>query len=42
MLAQAETFLAEAQRLQEEAYTMAPDLKPKRGRPKKTAAVSAQ
>lgn len=41
MLSQAETFLAEAQRLQDEAYAMAPDLKPKRGRPKKTVAVSA-
>jgi len=38
MLSQAETFLAEAQRLQEEAYAMAPDLKPKRGRPKKATA----
>lgn len=41
MLAQAETFLAEAERLRNEAYEMAPDLKPKRGRPKKTAEVSA-
>lgn len=32
MLTQAETFLAEAKRLQEEAYEMAPDLKPKQGR----------
>jgi hypothetical protein len=40
MLSQAETFLAEAKRLQDEAYEMAPDLKPKRGRPKK-AAVNA-
>lgn len=39
MLSQAETFLAEAKRLQDEAYEMAPNLKPKRGRktsPKKT------
>ena len=38
MLTQADVFLAEAQRLQEEAYSMAPDLKPKRGRPKKATA----
>jgi hypothetical protein len=40
MLAQAETFLAEAQRLQTEAYSMAPELKPKQGRktPKKAEA----
>ena len=36
LLSQAETFLAEAERLKAEAYEMAPDLKPKRGRPKKT------
>lgn len=38
MLAQAETYEAEVKRLREEAYSMAPDLKPKRGRPKKVAA----
>ena len=38
MLSQAETFLAEAERLKSEAYEMAPDLKPKRGRPKKSTA----
>jgi len=38
MLAQAETYEAEVKRLREEAYTMAPDLKPKRGRPKKATA----
>jgi len=38
MLSQAETFLAEAERLKEEAYSMAPSLKPKRGRPKKATA----
>ena len=38
MLAQAETYEAEVTRLREEAYSMAPDLKPKRGRPKKAAA----
>jgi hypothetical protein len=37
MLAQAETYEAEVTRLREEAYSMAPDLKPKRGRPKKVA-----
>jgi hypothetical protein len=39
MLSQAETFLAEAARLQKEAYEMAPELKPKRTRksaPKKS------
>ena len=40
LLSQADTFLAEAERLRDEAYDMAPDLKPKRGRPKK-ANVSA-
>jgi len=40
LLSQADTFLAEAERLRDEAYDMAPDLKPKRGRPKK-ATVSA-
>jgi hypothetical protein len=37
MLSQAETFLAEAERLKNEAYEMAPDLKPKRGRKKANA-----
>ena len=37
MLAQAETYEAEVTRLREEAYSMGPDLKPKRGRPKKVA-----
>jgi hypothetical protein len=41
MLAQAETFLAEAQRLQNEAYAMAPDLKSKRGRKPKKATADA-
>lgn len=36
MLAQAEQFEAEAKRLREEALTMAPELKPKRGRKAKT------
>ena len=38
LLSQADTFLAEAERLKSEAYEMAPDLKPKRGRPKKMTA----
>ncbi len=38
LLSQADTFLAEAERLKSEAYDMAPDLKPKRGRPKKATA----
>tara|TARA_X000001036_G_C20641436_1_gene791263 strand:- start:506 stop:1159 length:654 start_codon:yes stop_codon:yes gene_type:complete len=38
MLTQAETYEAEVLRLREEAYAMAPDLKPKRGRPKKATA----
>jgi len=38
LLSQADTFLAEAERLRSEAYDMAPDLKPKRGRPKKMTA----
>lgn len=41
MLSQAETFLAEAKRLQEEAYEMAPNLKPKRGRKTKQATADA-
>ena len=38
MLTQADTYEAEVLRLREEAYAMAPDLKPKRGRPKKATA----
>lgn len=38
LLSQADTFLAEAERLRDEAYDMAPSLKPKRGRPKKATA----
>lgn len=41
MLTQAETFLAEAERLKAEAYAMAPDLKPKRGRKPKKATANA-
>lgn len=37
MLDQATTYESEVKRLREEAYTMAPDLKPKRGRKKATA-----
>lgn len=37
MLAQANTFLAEAERLRAEAYAMAPTLKPKAGRKPKNA-----
>ena len=37
MLDQANTYETEVKRLREEAYSMAPDLKPKRGRPKATA-----
>jgi len=37
MLDQASTYEAEVKRLREEAYAMAPDLKPKRGRKKSTA-----
>ena len=37
MLSQADTYEAEVTRLREEAYAMAPDLKPKRGRKKATA-----
>ena len=37
MLSQAATYEAEVKRLREEAYNMAPDLKPKRGRKKATA-----
>jgi|TARA_B100001094_G_C18110547_1_gene760888 hypothetical protein len=38
MLDQANTYETEVTRLREEAYAMAPDLKPKRGRPKKATA----
>jgi hypothetical protein len=38
LLSQADTFLAEAERLQAEAYEMDPSLKPKRGRKKKATA----
>lgn len=38
LITQAETFLAEAERLKNEAYDLDPDLKPKRGRPKKAVA----
>ncbi len=41
MLDQAETYEAEVTRLREEAYAMAPDLKPKRGRPKAKATKDA-
>ena len=41
MLAQAETFLAEAERLKNEAYEMDPSLKPRRGRPSKKATANA-
>jgi len=37
MLDQANTYETEVKRLREEAYAMAPDLKPKRGRPKASA-----
>jgi len=41
MLDQAKTYEAEVTRLREEAYAMAPDLKPKRGRPKAKATADA-
>lgn len=41
LLSQAETFLAEAERLKSEAYEMAPSLKPKRGRPSKKSTANA-
>ena len=41
MLDQAATYEAEVKRLREEAYAMAPDLKPKRGRPSKKATADA-
>jgi hypothetical protein len=37
MIAQADTYEQEVKRLREEAYAMAPNLKPKRGRKKATA-----
>lgn len=37
LLSQAKTFQAEADRLMNEAYELDPSLKPRRGRPKKTA-----
>jgi hypothetical protein len=41
MIAQAETFLAEAERLKNEAYEMAPALRPKRGPKTKKAVADA-
>jgi len=41
MLTQATTYELEVKRLREEAYAMAPSLKPKRGRPSKKAAADA-
>ncbi len=41
MLDQANTYETEVTRLREEAYAMAPDLKPKRGRPKAKATADA-
>jgi len=41
MLDQAATYEAEVTRLREEAYAMAPNLKPKRGRPSKKATADA-
>lgn len=41
MLEQADTYENEVKRLREEAYAMAPDLKPKRGRPKAKATSDA-
>jgi len=41
MLDQAITYEAEVKRLREEAYAMAPSLKPKRGRPKAKATADA-
>jgi hypothetical protein len=41
MLTQATTYELEVKRLREEAYAMAPSLKPKRGRPAKKAAADA-
>ena len=41
MLDQATTYESEVKRLREEAYAMAPDLKPKRGRPKAKATADA-
>jgi len=41
MVAQADTYELEVKRLREEAYSMAPDLKPKRGRPKTKVTADA-
>mgnify|MGYP003314580345 CR=1 FL=1 len=41
MLDQATTYESEVKRLREEAYEMAPNLKPKRGRPKAKATADA-
>ena len=41
MLSQAETYELEVKRLREEAYAMAPALKPKRGRPSKKVTADA-
>jgi hypothetical protein len=41
MMDQAKTYEEEVTRLREEAYAMAPDLKPKRGRPKAKATADA-
>jgi len=41
MLSQAETYELEVKRLREEAYAMAPALKPKRGRPSKKVVADA-
>lgn len=41
MIAQAETFLAEAERLKNQAYEMAPALRPKRGAKSKKAVADA-
>ena len=41
MVAQADTYELEVKRLREEAYAMAPDLKPKRGRPKTKVTADA-
>jgi hypothetical protein len=41
MIAQADTYEQEVKRLREEAYAMAPDLKPKRGRPKAKVTADA-
>tara|TARA_B110000046_G_scaffold64379_1_gene71885 strand:- start:35193 stop:35849 length:657 start_codon:yes stop_codon:yes gene_type:complete len=41
MVAQADTYELEVKRLREEAYAMAPNLKPKRGRPKTKVTADA-